>query len=364
MKPRGMLPWLGVLAALLASTACTTNPASALFVTRSAKEREIAGLRAEFATQMDTLRSDHDRLVKSVTTAKDAQIAGAGNGLFAADAAFRTLLHPTRTDLIVNNYVNEAWTALGRPIPTYEQMEVIHKRLRDELDETKTSLEQLRVNHAAAVAQNQALAETTKKFESELRAVEEKRLRAEREFAGKLDAKQTELAGVLAKLADSEKERANERAALQALKTKFSIVLGIVALAAGACAIYLPVYRKESGAFAALCAAASIGIWWVQPWMIGAGVGAVLLVIFVVMAIKHWRQERLADGLVLANQRIKEKDPELWRTTLAPVVRDHLGKYREVEGEGISGAKPRTVVVPDSTMEALVDEKLKEYERI
>lgn len=356
MSRRARLAPLVLGAAFLLSS-CTHSALSELLVTRSSKEREIAALREEFAGRISALNAERDGLLKSVSAAKDGQMAGAGNLLFAADLAFKTIFAPTRTDLAINNYVNEAWVALGRPMPTWQQMQEIHQRVKDELDETKTSLEQLRANHARALEQNKALAETTRKYEASLAELEAKRLAAEREFAAKLDLKQTELAGVLAKLVAEEKSRADDRAALQAVKTKFSLVLGILALAAVAGTVYLPVYRRESAVFAGICAAASLGIWWIEPWMIGAAFGAILLVGLIVMALQHYRQEKLADSLVLSNQRIKELHPELWKTTVAPIVKDQLGTYRTTETS-------KTFVTPNRTMEKMIDEKLRDYERL
>lgn len=333
-------------------TSCA-NPIKGLLVTRATQDKQMAALRGEYEGKLAANRTQTETATKAVIAAKDAQMVGAGGSLYAADMAFRSILAPTRTDLVINNRVNEAWTALGRPMPSAEDMLKEQRRLAEELDSTKTSLAQLQSNHAAAMAQNQALADATKKHAAELAAAEAARLAVVSEFSGKLDVKQREVIETQGRLIALEKERADDRAALQALKTKMSVVLGLVALAAIAGAVYLPVFRQQCGVFGAVCGLCSIGIWYLQPWHVAVGAGVGILGVIGWMVLKHSKEEKLSDSLVLAMNRVKEQSAETW-AKVSPVIADQLGKYVKRDG--------KTVVRPDPAMEHLIDSKLAEYQ--
>lgn len=355
---RRLLLSLAAVAALFLSVSCGSyNPIPKLTGAKQATEQKIEALKADHAKEMEGLRAQERAKTEQLLADKDAQMHRAGTGLYSADLAFKTILAPTRTDLVVNNYVNEAWTALGRPMPTYAEMQEANQRLKDELDEAKTSIAQLQQNHAAAMAQNQALVDATLQHQRELSAVRTEMGAKEAAFNSQLQVLQVELKTVTDKLIATEQARADDRAALQALKTKASTALGILGLVAVAAAIYLPVFRTQCAGFGALCLLGAGAIWIIEPWMVGVAVAACVLGLIGWMALKHRREERVADALILANQDLKERDPQLWEKHLKPAVTDRLARYRK-------GADGKFVTERDPSLERHIDAKLAEFDAL
>ncbi len=345
---------LSLMALLIASC---TNPIPGLLVSKGAKEKEIAALRADYAGKMTALQRETETTTKQLLEAKDAQIAGAAVAFYGQDVVFRSILTPTRTDILSHNLSQEGWQALGRVQPTYEAMQKMNERLQKELDETKTSMADLKRSHQQAMAENQALAAATKAFEAKIAAIEARATETEREFGAKLDKANGELVAVQSQLIAVEKARADDRAALQALKTKFSVILGIVALAAIAAAIYSPVLKQECGIFAAVCGLSSIGIWFLQPWHVAVAAGVGILGAGGWVMAKYRKEERVGDALALANQDVKEKDPQLWESTLKPAIEDRLARYRKNKAG-------KLVTERDPALERHIDEKLAAFDAL
>ncbi len=345
---------LTLSALLLASC---SNPISGLLVTKGAKEKEVAAVRADYAAKMATLRQETETATKQLLEAKDAQIAGAATAFYGQDVVFRSIHSPTRTDLLTHNLSKEGWQALGRAQPSYEAMQKMNERLQRELDASKTSLADLEQSHAKAMTENQALAAATKAFEAKIAAIEAKSVALEREFTAKLDKATGELVAAQNQLIAAEKARSDDAAALQELKTKFSVILGIAALAGIAAAIYLPIFRQECGIFGAVCGLAAYGIWLIQPWHVGAVVAVAVVGIAGWMAMKHQRKERGFDALVLANQDVKETNPDVWKSTLGPAVADRLSRYHKTK----SG---KLVAERDPSLERHIDETLAAYDAL
>lgn len=345
---------------LLATAACTSwNPIGRLVTTQGAKQREITALKSEYEVKVASAKTQADLATKAVITAKDAQMAGAATALFGQSLVFQSLISPTRTDLVQRNLSAEAWAALGNLPPTADGMRTMTERIAKELDSTRTSLAEVQGNHTAALAQNQVLTETARKQAAELAASDAKIAALEKERDQKVAAKQTELIEVQGKLIAAEKARSDDhvanRAALQALKTKASVALGILALAGIAGAIYLPVWREKSILLGVVCAGCAIGLWFIEPWHVAAAAGSAILALFVWMAVKYRKEEKLGNGLVLAMQRVRDESASLWKTKIAPVITDQLGRF-------VKKSDGTVAVERDPAMDALIDKKLMEFE--
>lgn len=333
---------------------CSNNLIGGLLVTKSQKEKELGALRVEFATQLEKIKTDANTAAKQVIDGKNEQIVGASVSLYAADATFDSILTPTRTDIMTNNFVNEAWTALGRPMPTYEAMQATNERIKKELDETKTTLADLKKNHEAALAQSRQLAEATQKYEANLAAAEAKIASMEKEFLAKIDAKQQEVITLNDRLIAAEKARADDREAIQKAKMKFSMIAGALALLAVAGAIYSPVFKMEMGVFGIVCGLIAAGIWYVQPWHIGVVAAVILVGICAWAAFKFRKEEKLSDALVLGTQEIKERYKEDWDNKFKPIISERMKKYVKRDG--------KIEIREDKALESYVDEKLASWE--
>lgn len=343
--------WLSLLLCF-ALMGCV-NPIAGLLVSKSAKEKEIAALKADYEGRIGSARQEVNAAKDKVIAGKDAQMVGAANSFYGQSVVFSSIHTPTRTDLLFDNLAKEGHAAIGNVPPTPEAMKAMNERLRNELDETKTSLSQLQNSHQAALAQNTALAEQARKHIAELAAAEVAKTKLEADYQIKLAAKQTELIETQNTLIAAEKARADDRAALQALKTKMSIVLGILALVGIAAAIYNPFLKQQCGLFGAVCGLVSIGIWWVQPWHVAIAAGAAIIGVLGWVLIKHGKEERVADALSLAFEDIKEKGGSL-AAAAETVVKDRLSRYRRVGG--------KLVTEPNTALEQHIDQKLASYD--
>ncbi len=339
--------WLVALVLLLAG--CQTLSDKVPLLTKSAKEKEIATLRADFAAQMDAQNAEIARLKTSVIAAKDAQIRGGGNAFFAQDQLFKGILKPVRSDLIWHNLAVEGFRALGSPVPDYDTIVKINERLKTEMDEQATSLDQLQHNHEAALSENQKLVDATKAASDKLAQTEAAKAAAQTAYQGKLDKAQEALNAANDRVIQTEKARADDAAAIQAAKMKISMVCGALALLCVAGAIYSPVAKGGIAIFGAVCGLVSVGIWYLAAWHVAVAFGVVVVGV-VVWALRKWHIEsKTGTNVIRAVQQIKEKSREEYDRLIAPTLKVWNSTY------GKDGK-----LVPDQAAIAHVDNVLRQ----
>ena len=324
------------------------------YTLKSKAESELGALRKEYSEKI----IEQDRTIKQqlniVIAAKDFQIAAASDSFYAADRVFGTIIVPTRTDLITNNYVHEGWAALGNKMPSYEKVIEINERLKTELDETKTSLADLKKKNEEVIGQNAKLASDTKTAIDKISEMEKQKIDLNKEFITKLDNKQGEIIARQNSVIELERARADDKVARQAQINKLSIGAGIIALLCLAGAIWSPVFKSQLGLFAGVAAIASVGILYVEGWHILLAVGISTAILVVWAIVKHNKDEKLSDGLVLAMQSIKNKSGDLW-AQVSPEISEQLKKYVKKDG--------KIVAVEDPSMTKHIDNKLAEYQQ-
>jgi hypothetical protein len=346
-----------LLVVMMAVTGCQTikRQIAGLVVDKGEREKEIAALKSEYEGKIEKKAVEVSSAKDKVIAGKDTQIAAASSGLFGADQTFKTITSPVRTDLIINNFVNESWVALGRQAPDYQTLTKINERVKLELDESRTSLSQLQINHQKVVSENQKLADQTRAFETALKRAEAEKSELAAKFSKDLVTKQGELLGVQNKLIALEAERANDRAAIQAIKTKFSMILGGLALLSLAGAVYSPLGKMELAVFAGLTGLAAVGIWWIQPFHVAIAAGVIVVGLVTWALIKYRKEEKIADAMVLTLQDLKTGSADVWENTVKPVVQERLKKYK-------TGANGKITTVVDPALEKEIDKKLAAYE--
>lgn len=330
------------------------NPLTNLFVSKKAKEQEIADLKKSYEKQIETKVAEVNAAKDGVIASKDKQITAGSNAFYAADLTFKTIKSPVRTDIVTNNYVNEGWTALGKKNPDAETMVKINERLKNELDETKTSLNDLQNAHVAMITESQRLADTAIKYENQLKVLEEEAKKIKENYSKALELKQTELISLQDKIISLEKERADNRAAIQATKEKLSMIAGAIALACLAGAIWSPVFKTQFATFGGVAAIAAVGILYIEGWMILTAVGIIGVGTVLYAAYKHRSEEKLSDALVLGLQDIKSTSKDTWESTVRPFIEERLKKYIKTN-KGVE-------TIPDKSLEAQIDKKLVEWD--
>lgn len=336
-------------------TGCQTGVGD-LLVTKGAKEREVAALRVEYETRLKTQRDETAAAQAAVVAAKDAQIAGASTPLFAADVAFKGIAAPTRTDLVINNRVNEAWSALGHQMPTYEEMQKANARLAAELDENRTTLAALKATHETEMARGQTLADATAAAAKAMTDLTARHARELDDLSGKLTAATQALADANGLLAASATADGAREKARQAQLARLSWGAGILAALCLAGAIWSPVSKRELAIAAAVFAGAAVSIPFVEGLHVLIVAGVSLAAIIAWALFKHRKDERVADALTLAVQDVREKGGQA-AAALDTAVADRLARYRK--------SKDGTLVTErDPSLEAHMAAKLAEYDAL
>jgi hypothetical protein len=343
-----------VLALSLAGCNTIKTQLNSLTGAQAAKEREIAALRVEYDGKIAAKAAEVSMAKDGVIAAKDGQMRAAANGLFGADSVFKSIVTPTRTDLITNNFVNESWAALGNQLPDQPTLLKINERIKTELDATKTSLADLQRSHAAAVAENVKLVDATKVWQDKVAAAEKARADLETSYRTQLDSKQQSVIALQQNIVALEKARADDAAAIQAMKTKASMILGGLSLLCVVGVIYSPVGKTGLIVLGTIAAGAAVLIWVIKVWMVLAAAGAAAAGLVVYALVAHRKEEKLADSLVLGLEDVKNGSSDLW-TKVAPIIDERLKKYVSKNGE-IKTAE-------DPAMKALIDQKLVEYDQ-
>ena len=343
-----------VLALTLTSCSTIKSRIDSMTGAQAAKEKEIAALRVEYDGKIAAKVAEVSIAKDGVIAGKDGQMKAAVNGLFGADSVFKSIVTPTRTDLITNNFVNESWAALGNQLPDQPTLLKINERIKTELDATKTSLADLQRSHAAAVAENVKLVDATKVWQDKLAAAEKARADLEAGYRTQLDAKQQSVIALQQNIVALEKARADDAAAIQAMKTKASMILGGLSLLCVVGVIYSPVGKTGLIVLGTIAAGAAVLIWVIKVWMVlvAAGVAAAGLVVYALVV--HRKEEKLADSLVLSLEDVKNVSSETW-SKVSPFVAERLKKYVKKNGE--------IQAVEDPAQKALIDQKLAEYDQ-
>jgi hypothetical protein len=347
-----------ILATVLALTltSCNTlkNQINTLTGAQRDKEREVAALRVEYDGKIAAKSAEISASKDGVIAAKDGQMRAAANGVYGASQVFDSILVPTRTDLIARNFVLESWAALGNQLPDQPTLIKINQRIKDELDETKTSLADLKKTHDSVVAENVKLVDATKVWQDKLAVAEKARADLESGYRTQLDAKQQGIIALQQNIVALEKARADDAAAIQAMKTKASMILGGLSLLCAAGVIYSPVGKVGLVMLGTISAGAAVLIWVVKVWMVLAAAGMASLALVVYALVAYRKEEKLADAMVLSLNDIKNSSSEVW-SKVSPVLDERFKKYVRKGGD--------IKTVEDPSMKALVHKKLAEYDQ-
>ena len=137
------------------------------------------------------------------------------------------------------------------------------------------------------------------------------------------------------------------------MKTKASMILGVLSILCVVGVIYSPVGKTGLVVLGSIAAGAAVLIWVVKVWMVlaAAGVSVVALVIYALIA--HRKEEKLADAMVLSMSDLKNGSSEIWGK-VAPVLEERMKKYVKKHGH--------IQAVEDPATKALVDKKLADYD--
>lgn len=318
---------------------------------RSAIDAQIVAARTETQAKLDALTKQQVALLNARVDQLLATLQLSSNYLYKGSATYLTLRVPTRAEFIMGQSI--AQTSLQLPAPSAATQVEVNQQLRTELDETKTTMEQLKAQYDKELNDAKTVATTSQAKATEitnaLTKVDADRLAAVTEGKQKGEA----LEDARNKAAD--KELADKDAELKraesdkAMKTKVSSVLGLLALACLAGAIWSPVFKEKLGLGTAILGFASVAVWYIQPWMIAAvaGVGILALVVWAVQ--HHYIESRTLTNVTHAIQSVKDTAKADYDKVLAPALSSWNVLYDKATGE----------VVKDVAAIKRIDDKLK-----
>lgn len=333
-------------------TSCQSIP----FESKAKVQLELEQMQRQYEMDkqdaLKTISAQKDGVIK----AQENQLQEASNSLYGADYGFRFYTEPERLDIIINNRVKEAQSAIATA-PTYEAIQKENERMALELDETKTSLETLKKTHLAVVEEKTLIAEEKDKQVEAVLQLEKKMADADALYIKNMTAKQGELNDLNNKIISMEKERADNQASIERMKTKLMWACGIAAVLCLAGAIYSPVGKDVLGTLAAVFGGATVGIPYIEGWHILVAILLVAAVMIGKFMYRHNISEKVNTNLIHAIEDTKQQvnNAEVVKT-LKTNLKAWNGKYSEKNGE--------IVTVSDPTVEKYISEKLMETGRL
>ena len=317
-------------------------------------QTELVQLKDAQAKEIESLNVDLRSKMQKALDAYDAQKQVAGNALYGAQMTFETIGQPSRTDVIINNFVNEGWTAIDSKMPDQATMIKINQRVRDELDETKTSMEELRKTHDATMVENKKLSDDAKAKKEAINAVEKLLSDTKLAHASALNDKQKEINDKLTKINALESERADNKEWIQAQKAKGIAVCGVLALLCVAGAVWMPFGRMSFIIGATVFGLSAAAIGFIEPWMVAAGCGVIILGVVGYLVYEHNATNEALVSVTGAVQEMKVTATDAYNTTLKPLLLDWNTKY--VTSNTPTG--PQTIKVPDVAVQATIEKTL------
>ncbi len=316
---------LVLCAAAAALSGCTIGGYT--LAKRAELDWQIETARTEAAAKMETLRKQEVGLLADTVAQHKAREQAAADHLFKglAVAGSLKLADISRPTMVMGQSIQ--LTATQLPPATAGAQAAAFKALQTELDETKVGTEQLRLQYeaelgrerAAGEAKAKALADTAAK----LKEVEVAKVTA-LEVAG---ANERALQAAKDKVQDRDTAAAREAAASaqrnERLKLWLMGGLGVIALAAGIAAVYVPIPSvKRYGAIVAVAAAvAAVAVPFVQPWHVLVGVLCVCVPVGVRIVLVYKQEHGDATDTFRALNEVKTKAPEVFKTTVAPLLK-------------------------------------------
>lgn len=333
---------LFILLSCLLLSGCQTFSDRIPLETKSKAEKDIAALNVAFAAQ---LKAKDDAVVAAKTavdSARDAQAQGAADSFYALDHLFAYIPSPLRTDVMWHNFGLEGWASLGHRMPSYKAMLELNERITKELDVTKTSMADLTATHEAEMVEKTKLSDAATAAQKEVDRLNAEAQKIKADHVVALAAGQKKLDDANNAVIAVEKKRADDSAAIQALKTRISIYCAAGALICILAAIYLPVARGVAIVIGLVLGAGGSLIWIITGPEVLAGCGVIALG---AVGYLVWQHNTANKGVTAFANLLHEK-PEL-----VAAADEWTTKY-------VKAPDGTVTTVPDTAVQALVKSKL------
>lgn len=316
---------------------------SFLFLVGCASFRDSLAVKAGYEKkskveeQIQILKLDKETSLKKqeqeITKAKDDDIR-ALRALFqqsmnwANGALLATnLLDPkNRLDQIIAYRLTTA-LSFGPP-PTIESIIEQNRTLKEELDTTKISNDDLAARYKIREEEAGKMRQSELDKQAEIGRLEEARRKSEEDFNKKIADKQDTLNEVNNKLLAKQNEQIQHEKDVKALKEKAAGIVGLVSLLCVAAAIWSPVFKDKFGFAAVIFGLIAVSIIYIEGWMIAVGLGGLGLAAIVFFAVRNHSIEKLAaTNTYRGLQEIKTKFKDEYDKVVAPTLASWQTKY-------------------------------------
>lgn len=340
---------------------------------KNEKEVELGKIQSEFNQKLTQQKEELEKSTNKIIASQKEQMQAAADSFYGQSIVFQTIKTDKivqRPIMILENFSIEGWAALGNLMPSYDAMLKINKRVNDELDETKTSLEDLKKNHNIVLADNVKKSEETVRLTKEVEDLKIQINKDKEDYNNKITVAQNALNDANNKLIAIEKKRADQSVAdtnaRHKMFTRISSFCGIAALLCCVMVIWGPVAtRTKFGIMGALAAFAAVGIWYITPLFVGIifAVGVGLCILWVLYdhheTVKKKdselkKEKELNTNLILALQNYKETYKADWGK-VSPIIEEQLKKYVEKDGE--------ITTEENQELKLMIDKRLAEFQR-
>jgi hypothetical protein len=319
---------------------------------RDAIDKAIATARADTEAKLTALKEQEVKALKDTIVSHATREQTASDYLFKGSAVFGTLKQDqiSRPTLVMGQSIQQ--TSAQLPPATPAAQAATFKALQIELDEAKVSTQALIAQYEKELGQARAVGEARAKELAALDVkVREVQLEKEKVLSGALKTEQ-DLQAAKDKVQDkdlADKTREAERAkSVQAIKLKFSSILGVLALLCLAGAIWSPVFKEKMGIGAAILGLAAVSIWFIEAWMIAVAIGVALLALVAWAAKNHYIESKAAENVYRAVQDVKNTAKDDYDRILKPKLAEWQTVYDPKTG----------TTIPDTAAIKHVDEVL------
>ena len=324
------------------------------YTKKSDVENQIRSLEEKHKQEVSEKVKDVQTKLEKTIESQDNQLQEGANKLYGANEAFKFYKNPERLDLIINNRVTEAQAAIGKQ-PTYKAVQEENERLKKELDEKLTSLDDLRKKHNEIIAENIKLSEATSTAKQEVEKAKAEWLKIEQKYISDSTLLQNRLKQANDKIIQMEKEKGDNAVAIERMKTKLMIGCGIAAAICVIGTIYSPVGKGSLAIAAAVFGGAAAAIPFIEGWMILIGVLIVALIITAIFLYKHHVADKTSDNLINHIQDMKENSNI--SDDVKKMLKESLSQWNSKYADGKS-------TTTDISVEIYIKSKLKNHGRL
>jgi len=339
----------------------TENELAKNYITLTQHKTELGALEIKHETNIKIKEADIAQKKDEVISAKQAQLQEVANKLYGEAITFNSIPETKKKSpeflrqvFIMHNRATEANSAVGLP-PTTKAIKEEADRLKVELDETLTSLDDLQHKHDTVVAENIKLVDAASIKEAELTKAKDALVTLEKANAIELKTRAKKIIDLQDVINANEKTRSDNKAWEQEQKHNMMMVTGGLSLVAIIAAIYIPLFRKQCVLAGIALGFVTFAILYLQPIHILLSGSSLLLLIGLWVILDHRHKEKeeefkqsVAQDTYRAIEEIKRKSPEVYEKTIKPVLEEWHTVYDKESG----------FVIPNGRAQEHIDEVL------